>query len=131
MAKLSDVKQRGRSWLVAAVFIVIGVVVGQLIPRSTVTPASETGTVTAVKPGAGGSGADFVFKPQSGSPQSYAFSDRTPWQDKPGTWHRSGMPSCMVPQSGKPRRVTIGVVNVKASGTQPGGPLVVWVQCQG
>jgi hypothetical protein len=37
----------------------------------------------------------------------------------------------MTPKARTPRRITIGVITVQSTGTLPGGPLVVWVKCQG
>ncbi len=130
MAGWADAKQRGRSWLISAALIVLGVVVGQALPRSNASTTSETGTVTSVHPSQDGSATTFVFQ-YKGNKQTYVLGDRTPWQDKPGAWQRSGLPSCMTSTSLTPRRMTIGVINVQTTGTLAGGPLVVWVKCEG
>lgn len=132
MAKMADVRKRGRSWLTGAALIAVGVLAGQAVPHSIASPRTETGMVTLVSPMSGTSGARFWFKPRGGTRQSYRFDVPTPWQATPaGAWHDSGRPSCLVPRSAKPRRITLGVVSVQPVGTAPGRQLVVWVQCAG
>lgn len=130
MAKMADVKQRGRSWLIGVALIVVGVLVGQAIPRDTAAPAAESGTLTSATKGACGSGTAIVFQ-YKGSRQTFTLGDRTPWQDKPGVWHPGGLPSCMTPSARTPSHITIGVVNVQSTGTLAGGLLVVWIRCEG
>jgi hypothetical protein len=130
MAGWADAKKRGRSWLIAAALVAAGVLVGQGLPRNNAATAAEKGTMTSVTPSADRTGADFVFQ-VNGSSQTLALGDRTPWQDKPGVWHHSGLPSCMLARSTAPRHITVGIIDVQATGTLPGGPLVVWVKCEG
>jgi hypothetical protein len=128
MASMTDLKQRGRSWLIAGALIVVGVLAGQVVPRATATPTSEKGTLTSIS--SDGGGTDIVFSYQ-GNKHTFALQDRTPWQDKPGVWHQSGVPSCLTPNSPTPHLITLGVINVQATGTLAGRSLVVWVKCAG
>jgi len=130
MASMADVTQRGRSLLFGVVLIVVGVFVGHALPQNTATPAAEIGTVTYVKLQTGGSGTQFVFKPKSGGQQTYQLDTPTPWQNKPGSWHLSGMPTCLVPNSHIPHRVTIGVITVQPTDSLAGGPFIAWIKCQ-
>jgi hypothetical protein len=130
MASVADVKQRGRTWLIGAALIVVGVLVGQALPRHSASPSQESGTLMSFGPNTAGSGTNFVFQ-FKGSKQTYTVGDITPWQTKPGIWHHNGPPACMVPKSPTPRPITIGVVSIDSSGTLPGGPLVAWVKCEG
>jgi hypothetical protein len=121
--------QRLRGWLVGAVLIVVGVLVGYALPQSTASPKSEIGTVTKVNGVVGSTGSSLVFKVkgQQGT-ISYPMQDQVPWQDKSGgTWHSTSEPSCLVPGA----KVTLGVISVHAVGSAPGGPMVVWVECYG
>lgn len=132
MAKIADMKRRGRSWLTSLVLIALGVGVGQLVPHRSVTPATVTGMVTSVSPLPGSAGSKLQFTPAGGTRQSYQVPAPTPWRSTAsGAWHSSGRPTCLVPHSSKPRKITLGVVTVQSSGPVRGGPLVVWVQCQG
>jgi len=89
MAKMADVKQRGRSWLIGVALIVVGVLVGQAIPRDTAAPAAESGTLTSATKGAGGSGTAIVFQ-YKGSRQTFTLGDRTPWQGQQADLHARG-----------------------------------------
>jgi len=125
------VTQRLRGWLIGAVLIVIGVLVGYALPQSTVSPKTETGTITKVKGdlGVNGSSLTFKVKGKSGT-TSYPMQDPLPWQGtKTGKWHQSGQPPCVVPGSAKPVSATLGVISVHADGSAPGGPMIVWVEC--
>lgn len=130
MAAMADIKQRGRSWLVSGALIIVGVVVGQALPRDNAATTAQTGTMTSVSPSRDGSATEFVFD-YKGSKHTYVLGNRTPWQDKPGVWHHSGLPSCMASKSQTPRPVTIGIVHVQTTGTLAGGPIVIWVKCEG
>jgi hypothetical protein len=133
MAKVSDVTQRARAWLIWAVLVVAGVVVGQAIPQNTATPKAESGTVTAVN--ATATGTTFVFRPlvgtQLGTQQSLGLLNSTAWQSKPGDWHTGGLPSCMSLKPHQTQHLTLGVVTVKGTGTLPDETMVVWVKCEG
>ncbi|MHB1594155.1 MAG: hypothetical protein ACYCO9_11995 [Streptosporangiaceae bacterium] len=132
MAKIADIKRRGRSWLTYLLLVVLGVLVGRLIPSGTAVPRTLSGTVTAARPLAGGAGTVFEFTPSRGPRQTYLLLAPTPWRSSAaGTWHRSGQPACLVPRSAAPRRVKLAVVTVRASGPAAGGMLVIWLQCQG
>ncbi|HUC60023.1 MAG TPA: hypothetical protein VMA95_21665 [Streptosporangiaceae bacterium] len=123
--------QRFRGWLIGAVLVVVGVLVGYALPQSSVSPKSEAGTVTKVTGPIGGNGAKLAFKikGQTGTVK-YPMQDPLPWQGtKNGTWHHSGQPSCLVPGSTKPVKATLGVISVHADGSAPGGSMIVWVEC--
>jgi hypothetical protein len=126
MASMTDLKQRGRSWLISGALIVVGVLVGQVVPHSTATATAESGTLTAVSRHGADSGLVFEYK---GNKATYTLQSSTPWQDKPGAWHSSGQPSCLTAKL--PLRVTLGVVNVQATGTLPERHLVAWIKCEG
>ena len=123
--------QRIRSWFIGAVLIALGVLVGQILPRSSVSPKSETGTVISVN--RGGPAAGFTFKPKGAGAKDQTFTlveVPTPWQGSPsGAWHSKGQPACLVSGSSKPQRATLGVVTVQAVGSAPASTLVVWVEC--
>jgi hypothetical protein len=128
-----DMAQRLRTWLIGAVLIVIGVLVGHALPDSSVSPASEAGTITAVhgRIGSPKASLDFKGKGVKGT-ASYALVEPTPWQATSGAkWHSGGQPSCLKPTSPKPDKATIGVITVHGVGSAPGGPMVVWVECYG
>lgn len=124
-------QQRVRTWLVGAVLIVIGVLVGYVLPQNSVSPKSEVGKVTSVHGSVGSAGAGFEFKTKGVTGLvHYTLEDPTPWQAKPnGAWHKSGQPSCLVPGSKTPTRVTLGVISVHSVGSAPGNPMVVWIEC--
>lgn len=127
---ISDVTKRGRSWLIGAALIALGVLVGHLIPQSSATPRAETGTLTSVS--RTGAAVAFSFTPKGGSKASYQLESPTPWQDKAGAWHKTGQPACLTPPFTKPRQITIGVIAVQSSGSAPANSnLVAWVKCQG
>ena len=132
MAKIADMKRRGRSWLTYLLLVVLGVLVGRLVPSGTAAPQTLSGTVTAVRPLAGGAGSTFEFTPSRGSRRVYLLLAPTPWRSSAtGPWHRGGQPACLVPRSAAPRRVKLAVVTVQASGPAPASTLVVWLQCRG
>jgi hypothetical protein len=132
MAKIADMKRRGRSWLTYLLLVVLGVLAGRLVPSGTAAPRTLSGTVTAVRPLPGGVGSTFEFTPSRGSRRTYRLLAPTPWSSSArGPWHRSGQPSCLVPHSSAPQRVRLAVVTVQASGPAAGGTLVVWLRCQG
>lgn len=124
-------QQRARSWLIGAVLIVIGVLVGYALPQSSVSPKSEVGNVVSVHGSVGSAGAGFDFKTKGVTGLvHYALEDPTPWQAKPnGIWHNAGQPPCLVPGSTTPAKVTLGVISVHPVGSAPGNPMVVWIEC--
>lgn len=119
--------QRFRTWLIGGVLVVIGVLVGYLLPQNTASPKSEAGTVMSVRSGASGV-PQFAFKTSGakGSLTTYALEDPTPWQaTRSGPWHTAGQPSCLT--SGA--KATLGVISVHPVGSAPGNPMVVWIEC--
>ena len=123
--------QRFRGWLIGAVLVVVGVLVGYALPQSSVSPKSEVGTVMKVQGSLGGTSSSLVFKAK-GLKQaiSYPMQDPIPWQaTSSGAWHQGGQPSCLVPGSATPVKVTLGVITVQGVGSAPGGPMIVWVEC--
>jgi hypothetical protein len=122
--------QRGRRLVVGAVMLGVGGVVGYALPQSNASPDSETGSVVSVGNVIKDAGVRFDFRPAKGTRQSFRLQEATPWQDKPsGHWHATGLPSCLVPGSTKPVKVTLGVVTARPVGSAPGRPVVVWVEC--
>jgi hypothetical protein len=123
--------QRMRGWLIGAVLLVVGVLVGYALPQNSVSPKSEVGKVTSVHGGLGSAGARIEFKAKGVKGfDRYMLQDPTPWQAKPnGAWHNSGQPSCLVPGSTTPVTATLGVISVHAVGSAPGNPMVVWIEC--
>jgi hypothetical protein len=128
MAKMSDVTQKARTWLIGAVLLVAGIVVGQAIPQSTATPKAESGAVSTVT--AVATGTTFVFRPDTGAPQHLVLLNNTFWQIKPGDWHTGGLPSCMSLKPHQSQHLMLGVVSVKGTGTLPDETMVVWVKCE-
>jgi hypothetical protein len=128
MATMKDLKQRGRSWLIAGALIVVGVLVGQVVPHSTATATAENGTLTSVSQHGADSSIVFQYK---GSKQAFTVQSSTPWQVKPGVWHSTGQPSCLASKPRTPLHITLGVINVQAAGTLPEQHLVVWIKCEG
>jgi hypothetical protein len=130
---VADMAQQLRTWLIWAVLVVIGVLVGHALPDSSVSPDSEAGTITAVHGQLGSPKASLEFKAKGAkTTTSYALVDPTPWQAASGgNWHGGGQPSCLQPTSTKPVKATIGVITVHGVGSAPGGPMVVWVECYG
>ena len=124
-------QQRVRGWLIGAVLIVVGVLVGYLLPQNSVSPKSEVGRIMSVTGPIGRAGSGFEFKTKGVSGLAhFTLEDPTPWQAKPnGTWHNTGQPSCLVPGSKTPVKVTLGVISVHPVGSAPGNPMVVWIEC--
>jgi hypothetical protein len=124
-------QQRMRTWLIGAVLIVVGVLVGYALPQNSVSPKSEVGKIMSVTGTIGSAGAGFEFKTKGVKGLAhYTLEDPTPWQAKPsGTWHNTGQPSCLVPGSKTPVKVTLGVISVHPVGSAPGNPMVVWIEC--
>jgi hypothetical protein len=122
--------QRLRNWIVGAVLVVVGVLVGYALPSSTVSPKSEVGTVMNVHGNAGDVGSSLMFMTKGKGSVKFPTRDPISWQaTKGGTWHNTGQPSCLVPGSATPVKVTLGVITVNAVGSAPGGPVIVWVEC--
>lgn len=127
----ADMQQRVRTWLVGAVLIVVGVLVGYLLPQNAASPKSEVGKVMSVGASIGNSDAGFIFKAKGVTGLvHYPLEDPTPWLASPnGRWHYSGQPSCLAPGSSTPVTVTLGVISVRPVGSAPGNPMVVWIEC--
>ncbi len=125
---VADMTQRLRPYLIGAVLLVVGVIVGYSLPSNSVSPKSEIGVVKVVRGSMGGEDANFTFK-QTGvktKPVRYFIEDPTPWQAKSGgPWDHHGEPACLKPGA----KVTIGVVNVRPVGAAQGKSMVVWVEC--
>jgi hypothetical protein len=121
--------QRFRGWLIGAVLVVVGVLVGYALPQSTASPKSELGTVMKVSGAVGVNGSTLMFKVKGQpAPVKYPTQDRIPWQAKSGgTWTHGDEPPCLVPGT----KVTLGVISVHQDGTAPGGAMIVWVECYG
>jgi hypothetical protein len=129
---VADMAQRLRTWVIGAVLIVIGVLVGYALPRSSVSPSSDAGTVTAVRGTVVSATSKIVFKPKKAKAAlvTYTLKNPTPWQaTSGGVWHSSGQPTCLRPGSTTPVKATLGVISVSAVGSAPGGPTVVWIEC--
>ena len=126
-------QQRMRTWLIGAVLVVVGVVVGYVLPQNNVSPRSEVGKVMSVHGSLGSAGANFSFETKGvAGLVRYTLENPTPWQARPsGTWHYSGQPQCLVPGSTKPVKATLGVISVRAVRSAPGNPMVVWIECYG
>src|SRR5215472_5062425 len=122
-----DITQRARRWGIGLLMLGIGGAIGYALPQHTASPRSAGGTVTFVGKDVGGSGVQFAFRPDGATKTvNYMLEDPTPWQAN-GSWHANGQPSCLVPGSTKPSKVTLGLVTVSSVGSAPGGPVVVWV----
>jgi hypothetical protein len=124
-------QQRARSWFISAVLVVIGVIVGYLLPQNNVSPRSEVGKVVSVHGSIGGAKAGIYFKTKGVKGLiRYALENPTPWQASPNAkWHFSGQPSCLKPGSRTPVKVTLGVITVKPVNSAPGSLMVVWIEC--
>jgi hypothetical protein len=105
--------------------------VGYALPQNSASPKSEVGNVTSVHGSIGSPGAGFEFTTKGvAGVVRYTLEDPTPWQAAPnGAWHSSGQPSCLVPGSKAPVKVTLGVISVHPVGSAPGNPMVVWIEC--
>jgi hypothetical protein len=127
---VADMTQRLRPYLIGAILLVVGVLVGYSLPSNSVSPKSEIGVVKVVNGSMASENANFTFK-QNGAKTKlvrYFIGDPTPWQPKSGAkWDHHGQPACLKPGA----TVTIGVINVRAVSPAPGKPMVVWVECYG
>jgi|SRR5579863_10367963 len=127
---VAGMTQRLRPYLIGAVLLIAGVIVGYALPSNSVSPKSEIGVVKVVGGSMSHEDANFTFK-QKGpktKPVRYFIEDPTPWQAKSGgAWNHHGEPACLKPGS----TVTIGVVNVRAVSPAPGKLMVAWVECYG
>lgn len=129
---MADLQKRGRSYLVSLTLIGLGVVVGYALPESTVSPKSEIGTIMSSAAKSTGPTTSFVFKPKTGTRETFRFINSTPWQaTSSGKWQHLGVPPCLTSPSGKPNSVTIGVVNIHSVDQAPGEMMVAWVECYG
>lgn len=124
-------QQRFRTWLVGAVLIIVGVLVGYALPTNSVSPKSEVGNVMSVSGSIGSANAGLEFKTKGvHGLVHYMLENPTPWQATPnGTWHNTGQPSCLQPGSTTAVKVTLGVISVHSVGSAPGNPMIVWIEC--
>ena len=125
---VAEMTQRLRPYLVWALLIVAGVIVGYSLPSNSVSPKNEIGVVKAVRGSMSSEDANFTFKQKASKskPVRYFIEDPTPWQAKSGAkWNHHGMPPCLKPGA----TVTIGVVNVRPVDSAQGKSMVVWVEC--
>jgi hypothetical protein len=125
---VADMTQRLRPYLIGAILLVVGVIVGYALPSNTVSPKSEIGVVKVVRGTMAGEDANFSFKPNGTKTKlvRYFIADPTPWQAKSGAkWDHHGLPTCLKPGA----TVTIGVINVRAVSPAPGRPVIAWVEC--
>jgi hypothetical protein len=120
-------RTRARSWIWGVVLLAIGAIVGYAWPQNNASPSSENGVVTAVSPNLAASDTHFSFRPKGGSPQDLVLYPATPWQaTSSAEWTHTGTPSCLVKGE---KNITVGVVNIHAVNTAPGGLMVAWVEC--
>jgi hypothetical protein len=132
MADFGDLAfmQRGRRFVVGVVMLGLGGVIGFALPKSSAAPRVETGTITSVDNATQNAGVHFTVKVKKvDQPEQFRWQEATPWRDKSGKWHRKGMPACLIPGSTTPTKVTVGLVDVAAVNSAPGGTVVVWVKC--
>jgi hypothetical protein len=126
MAGFGELQARGRSWIISALLIAVGVGVGYALPQNTASPQSETGTVVKVT-GQAGSATAVSFTPKKGTKENLRFLPSTPWQATPtAAWSRATSPSCLVDGD---TAITLGVVNVHSVGAAPGYSVIAWVEC--
>lgn len=125
---VADMTQRLRPYLIGAVLIIAGVIVGYSLPSNSVSPKSEIGVVKVVSGSMSSENANFTFKQKGvkNKPVRYFIEDPTPWQAKKGgPWDHHGQPACLKVGA----TVTIGVVNVRPVAPAQGKSMVVWVEC--
>jgi hypothetical protein len=126
---VADMQARLRTYIVGAALIVLGVLVGYLLPQNSVTPKSETGVVMSERGSTSKSAAVFTFKTKGLTPNPlYTIEDPIQWQRKKnGPWSDRGLPSCLTQGS----KVTIGVISVRPVSSEPANSssMVVWVEC--
>ncbi|MDR2986217.1 MAG: hypothetical protein LBV34_15385 [Nocardiopsaceae bacterium] len=132
MADFGDLAfmQRGRRFVVGVVMLGLGGVIGFALPKSSAAPRVETGTITSVNNATQNAGIHFAVKVKKvDQPEQFWWRDATPWRDKTGQWHREGRPACLIPGSTAAVKVTVGLVDVAAANSAPGGTVVVWLKC--
>ena len=132
MADFGDLEfmQRGRRFVVGIVILGLGGVIGFALPKNNAAPRAETGTVMSVDNATQNAGIHFAVKVKKvDEEQQFRWQEATPWRDKTGQWHYKSMPTCLVPGSTKPTKVTVGVVDVQSANSAPGRTVVVWVKC--
>jgi hypothetical protein len=125
---VADMTQRLRPYLIGAVLLIAGVIVGYALPSNSVSPKSEIGVVQIVRGSMSAENANFTFKQKGAKnkPVRYFLEDPTPWQAKSGSpWNHHGLPACL--KAGA--TVTIGVVSVRPVPPAQGKAMVVWVEC--
>jgi hypothetical protein len=113
----------------AAAFVV-GLIVGALFiwllgPFGAVEPKVVTGQITAVSQD--GAGISVAIEGQEQTEAYEIIGAR--WQRNGLPWQNS-FPTCIA-AGGTGQQVELGVVNVAATDTAPGGTVVVWVRCIG
>jgi hypothetical protein len=132
MAGFGDLEfmQRGRRFVVGIVMLGLGGVIGYALPKTSAAPRAETGTITSVDNATTNAGILFEVKLKKVSqPQHFRWQDGAPWLDKHGHWHDKGRPTCLVPGSTAPAKVTVGAVDVQSGNSAPGRTVVIWVKC--
>jgi hypothetical protein len=132
MADFGDLEfmQRGRRFIVGVVMLGLGGVIGFALPRSSAAPRAETGTITSVDNVTLNAGIHFAVKVKKvAQPEKFRWQDATPWRDKTGKWHLKGTPTCLVPGTTTPTKVTVGLVDVASANSAPGRTVVVWLKC--
>jgi hypothetical protein len=119
-------RQRAGYALIGALLFAVGIGLGRANPQNSVTPDTVHGAVQKVSE----HGGTLTFQPEGGgAARSYRVGGMLQWQDRKGTWHGGGTPTCMQPQS-RGQQVTLGLANVSPSGGSPGGQVVAWLQCK-
>src|SRR5215469_16012161 len=109
MAGWSSLQSRGRSWLIGAVLLAVGVAVGYTLPQSTVSPKSEIGRVSPASGKVSGPGTVFDFTSNSAGTQKLRFVESTPWRlTKSAKWNWTGTPPCLTAKNGSSAKITLG-----------------------
>jgi hypothetical protein len=132
MADFGDLEfmQRGRRFVVGLVMLGLGGIIGFALPKSNAAPKAETGTIRSVGNATQNAGITFAVKVKKvAQPEQFRWQEPTPWRDKTGQWSSKGTPTCLIPGSTKPTKVTVGVVDVQSANSAPGRTVVVWVKC--
>lgn len=109
---------------VAALLASGGFWTGKSLTSSTVTPQVSTGTVVRVF-----DGGEFTFR-RTGASQflGYQLPSTLSWRDSYGTWHDSGTPTCMKPET-RGQRITLALFNAAPVDGAFGESVIVWLEC--
>ncbi len=108
----------------------LGAVIGYALPKSDAAPRAETGTIKSVDNATQNAGILFAITVHKvANPEQFRWQDATPWRDKTGKWHHKGTPTCLVPGSATPLKVTVGVIDAREAHSAPGRTVVAWVKC--